>query len=349
MPLVGTGVRVEHDDAAIAGVGDEDFVSRHVDGHRGRLVQRRRAVGAAISPGLPICSRNLPSRVELEHVRIFGRRGRRRCRGAAGGTATAGTTAATATSAATSTVPGRWARSGNPDVALASTAMPPGVAASVAVSGSAPASDERAGAIEREHRRRRSAAGLRPGGVALSPASVRRFSESTPRWTTQMRSAASTATPVTDPRIQPLGSGLGHSRSTCRPAATGRSAGPPQTEGRRSAATPAVSHVGRSALPVCPSSTLTFHGRSRPRPLCRISARHTPVANAPVYYAAFPSDFRESDSSPASRVRAGAGLRRHRHPSAHDIVSDVIVQAFVKPEGERLRVLSGSRSPRCGT
>src|SRR3954452_9307584 len=40
MPLVRAGVRIEHDNATVAGVGDKDFVGGVVDGDRRRTIQR---------------------------------------------------------------------------------------------------------------------------------------------------------------------------------------------------------------------------------------------------------------------------------------------------------------------
>src|SRR3954471_8143727 len=72
-------------------------------------------------------------------------------------------------------------------------------------------------------------------------------SESTPRCTTQTRSCASTATPVTDPRIHALlaGNGFGHSGSISSFGAGARCATTPLPAAASSASTHADTHEKR--------------------------------------------------------------------------------------------------------
>src|SRR5688500_18895349 len=67
-------------------------------------------------------------------------------------------------------------------------------------------SNSRMGGAERQH--------SPMGGVAFAPASVRWFSVESPRWMMNTWSRESTPTPIVEPRIQWLGSGLGHMGST---------------------------------------------------------------------------------------------------------------------------------------
>ena len=67
VPLVGAGLGVEHDDAAVAvAVGDVELAGRIVGHHvRGPAELVRVALEPPAAPGLPICSRNLPSGVNF--------------------------------------------------------------------------------------------------------------------------------------------------------------------------------------------------------------------------------------------------------------------------------------------
>ena len=163
--LVGALVRIEDDDAPVAGVGDEHFVGGGVVRDRGRTVQRRLAVGAVHFSRRADLQQELAVARELEHVSVagHGRRGCRACTGArrclaAGGSRIVGPAAPT------------WrrrlqARRRNPDVALgingeAARRLRPGVARAR----SAPARDEHALLIEFEHERRGADSRGRPTG-----------------------------------------------------------------------------------------------------------------------------------------------------------------------------------------
>ena len=58
------------------------------------------------------------------------------------------------------------------------------------------------------------------GGVAAAPDSVRGLSVACPRWMMNTWSRESTPTPMVEPRIQWLGSGLGQSGSTSKAGAS---------------------------------------------------------------------------------------------------------------------------------
>ena len=77
-------VRIEDDNAPVAGVGDEHFIRSGVVGDRGWAVQRRLAVGAIHFSRRADLQQELSVARELEHVSIagHGRRGCRTCTGA---------------------------------------------------------------------------------------------------------------------------------------------------------------------------------------------------------------------------------------------------------------------------
>ncbi len=112
MPLVGTGRRVEDDDAPVAeAVGDVDLIGRAVDGDGGRSIQAGLAVVPAGLSRLADLQEELSRARELEDVRVLGAR---RC-GARGAAPRPRAPAVSATpAAAIQTLP--WA----------STAIPPG-------------------------------------------------------------------------------------------------------------------------------------------------------------------------------------------------------------------------------
>src|SRR5688572_30819461 len=108
VPLVRTGIRIKHDDATVAGVGDEDFVRLGVYLNGRRALQSRAAVRCAELARFANLQQELTVARELQHVRIF--RGRRR---------RSGRTACAASTATTSSGRRRQTCSRQPDVAVA--------------------------------------------------------------------------------------------------------------------------------------------------------------------------------------------------------------------------------------
>ena len=177
VPLVLAGVGVEDDDAAVAvAVGHVDLVGLGVDADVGRAAQARGVVAAAQRAGAPDLQQERPVARELQDLPV--------------------------------TLP----IAADPDVVeVVDEDAVLLVGPLVAVAGAAPGLDDVALLVELDDGRRRHAA-LRRRRVHAAPRSLSVSERG--RWSTQMWSRESTATPITWPSSHLLGSGFGQNGST---------------------------------------------------------------------------------------------------------------------------------------
>src|SRR5690606_29088086 len=200
------------------------------------------------------------------------------------------------------------------------------------------------------------------GGSTAAPASVRSLSVARPRWTMNTWSRESTPTPMVEPRTQLFGSGLGQRGSTSKIGASTRAV---EDASRAACPTPSATmpasrvppritlrrcfiwsllirndpteEGGVGPAPCGQSPEMRFYSttapRIRPAP-CQPSLSQAPAVREMPWRNI---RFRKALSAAALLLfafGASSGVA-----IAHEIPPNVAVQAYLKPQGETLRVL----------